>query len=385
MPGLRDNNSTASNSFGLHYGSASLNLTGSLVCGGYDHSTVLGSVSSFDLGFINSMVDISFSVESGGSPFRDGSIPRGLLQGKSSNTDTSTIVDPIIPYLLLSGATCSAIAQNLPMTFQPSLGLYTWNTANLLYTSILKAPTYLSFTFLNVSTTRLTINVPLQLLNLTFTPPLVSKPQQYFPCRPYTATNTDAGNGAYFLGPAFLQAAFVGVKWEQGKFVIAQAPGPAVGASQIVPVVPRATNIASNDISEFAAGWIGTQYWTALSRNSTGPSDGSSGGGGGGELSGGAFAGIVVGIVVGAVLLFSVIWFCVRRRSRSSANTAADDGTYDKYPPQVHEMTMDSARHDIGYQDPQELGYRGAREGDGAARTLRYKMDGQQNATRGYK
>lgn len=390
VPGwLRDDNDTASNSFGLHYGSASLNLTGSLVFGGYDKSRVLGSVGSFDLGFNNSMVasliNISFGVENGGSPFKDGLIPGGLLQENSSSNSISTIINPIIPYLLLSEATCSAIAQNLPVTFSPSLGLYVWNTADPLYTSILKAPTYLSFTFLNVGTTHLTINVPLQLLNLTLTPPLVSKTQQYFPCRPYTATNTEAGNGVYFLGRAFLQAAFVGVNWEQGKFFMAQAPGPAVGASQIVPMDPTATTIASNDISEFAGSWVGTQYWTALSLNSKAPSGGGGGGGRGAvRLSGGAIAGIVVGAIIGAVLLLSVILFCVRRRRRSSLNAAAalpaDD---EEHPPRVHEMPMESARHEIAYQDPQELGHGEAHEADGA--TLRYEMDGQNAAARRFK
>ncbi len=43
-------NVTPSNSFSLHYGSASLGLAGTLVWGGYDQSRVLGDVGSFQLG-----------------------------------------------------------------------------------------------------------------------------------------------------------------------------------------------------------------------------------------------------------------------------------------------------------------------------------------------
>ena len=38
---------------------------------------------------------------------------------------------------------------------------------------------------------------------------------------------------------------------------MAQAPGLAVSASQIVPIEPTAIKIASNDIAEFARSWMG--------------------------------------------------------------------------------------------------------------------------------
>ena len=208
---LRDHNNTASNSFRLHYGSASLDLPGSLVFGGYDQSRVLGPVSSFDLGFNNSIVasliDISFGTASGESAFSNTSSTgsTALLQEvQSSATRISTVFSPPIPYLLLSSATRDEIASNPPVTFNPGLGLYTWNTADDAYTTILKSLTYLAFTFQDVGTTFLTIKVPVQLLNLTFTAPLTKTPTQYFPHRPYTTENTEAGNGVYFLGRAFL-------------------------------------------------------------------------------------------------------------------------------------------------------------------------------------
>ena len=378
VPGyLRDHNNTASNSFGLHYGSASLNLPGSLVFGGYDQSRVLGPVGSFDLGFNNSMVatlvDISFGVSSGSSPFPNATLPAGLLQeAKSSSTGISTIVNPLILYLLFSSATCNAIASHLPVTFNAGLGLYTWNTADSAYNNILASPTYLSFTCLNVGSTRLTISVPMQLLNLTLTAPVVQTPTQYFPCRPYVATNTEAGNGVYFLGRAFLQAAFAGINWEQGKFFLAQAPGPAVGASQIAAIDPTATTIASNDISQFALSWP-APYWVPIGGKVV-PNN-NSGGSGGGGLSGGAIAGIVVGAIIGIALLLAVVLLCMRRRRRRAAEAAAgtSGATYHEYDPVPEKLG--EPRHEIGYQDPRELGYGEAHEADGRG-SQRYEMNG---------
>ena len=48
---LAAHNVTPSNSFGLHYGSASLGLGGSLVWGGYDQSRAIGDIATFALGF----------------------------------------------------------------------------------------------------------------------------------------------------------------------------------------------------------------------------------------------------------------------------------------------------------------------------------------------
>lgn len=377
VPGyLRDHGNTASNSFGLHYGSASLNLPGSLVFGGYDQTRVLGPVGSFDLGFNNSMVatltDISFGVASGSSPFSNATLAAGLLQeAKSSTTGISTVINPLIPYLLFSSATCNAIASHLPVTLNAGLGLYTWNTADPAYTTILSSPTYLSFTFLNIGTTSLIINVPLQLLNLTLTTPLVQTPTQYFPCRPYVATNTGAGDGVYFLGRAFLQGAFAGINWEQGKFFLAQAPGPAVGASQIVPIEPTATTIASNDVSEFAASWP-SPYWNPIAESNENSSNKNSGGGGGGGLSGGAIAGIVIGVVA---LLLALVLRCVWRRRRRAAATAAEPAGAPLHENGPGIEKLGDPRHEIGYQDPRELGYGEPHEAEGR-QSQRYEMNG---------
>ena len=215
IPGqLADENAISSDSFGLHIGSASLNQAGSLTYGGYDQSRVLGEVGAFDLGSGNemlpSLLDIELGVENGTSPF-GADVVTGLLKlNESFNGVQPAVINPIVPYLFMSPQTCAAIAQNLPVTFQPEIGLYTWNTADPQYRSIVSSPSYLAFVFQNSGAGNFTIKVPFQLLNLTLEPPIVSNPQQYFPCRPF---QTNGGSGNYFLGRAFLQAAFIGINW----------------------------------------------------------------------------------------------------------------------------------------------------------------------------
>jgi hypothetical protein len=50
-------------------------------------------------------------------------------------------------------------------------------------------------------------------------------------------------------------AAFVGMNWEQGKSLLAQAPEPASGATSTIPYQPFDRTMSSNDISAFASSW----------------------------------------------------------------------------------------------------------------------------------
>ena len=216
-------NITASNSFGLHYGSVANNQTGSLVFGGFDQSRIVGDVGAYDLGSDNgmlaSLLDVQIGVENGSSPFSADSF-QGLLKLNSAfNGIQPTIVNPVVPYFFMSPATCSAIAQNLPVTLQPNIGLYTWNTADPQYQKIITSSAYLAFVFQDPKG-NLTIKVPFQLLNLTLDAPIVSTPQQYFPCRP-----SNTADNRYYFGKAFLQAAYIGINWENKKWFLGQAPG----------------------------------------------------------------------------------------------------------------------------------------------------------------
>ncbi len=268
IPGqLANEGAISSNSFGLHIGSASLNQAGSLTYGGYDQSRVLGEVGAFDLSHANYMLpfllDIELGVESGTSPFGTDVVTGLLKLNESFNGVQPAVINPVVPYLFMSPQTCAAIAQNLPVTFQQTIGLYTWNTADPQYRTIISSPSYLAFVIQNAGAGNLTIKVPFQLLNLTLEPPIVSSPQQYFPCRPFQA---NGGSGNYFLGRAFLQAAFIGMNWGINKWFIAQAPGPSVGAINTQVIEPNDTSINSYPISDFAATW--SNDWTPLSQSS---------------------------------------------------------------------------------------------------------------------
>lgn len=376
IPGwLRKTGATPSNSFGLHYGSASLSLTASLVFGGYDQTRVLGPVGTFDTGFNDSMsttlLSISFGVASGPSPFPNTTLlsTNLLPQNQQSPTTpgTSTVLNPLIPYLLLPPTTCTGIAAALPLTYSPSLALYLWNTTSPTYHSILTTQTYLNFTFQSPgpsSTTPLSILLPLPLLNLTLTPPLVKTATPYFPCRPFDPpSSSEAGPNAYFLGRAFFQAAFVGMNWEQGKFFIAQAPGPNAGASQIVPLDPEATTVAA--AASGIEAWMGSWGWkdeTNQSNSSTptpvsAPGKSSSpagGGGGGGGLSNGAKAGAAVGSVLGAaILLFAIYRVVVFWRGRGRGGRGQGEDERD-----VFEADEGRKREvvEAGWVNPRELG-----------------------------
>lgn len=335
----------ASNSWGLHYGSASLSQQGSLVFGGYDQSRALGDIGKFELAANSAMManllDVQIGVENGSSPFSEGSYTGLLRLNASFNGVQPAVINPIVPYLFMSPETCTAVTENLPVMFNSQVGLYIWNTTDPQYEKIVKSPAYLAFVFQNAGNGNLTIKVPFQLLNLTLEAPIVTPTQRYFPCRPFYA-NDHSGN--YFLGKAFLQAAFIGINWQVEKFFLAQAPGPGVGASRIIPIGPNDTPISTDPIENFAATWA--RDWTALSdidnnRTTTtlptGATNGQKGTPGTGnsknltetptdatngrkDISGSGLprrtrAGIAVGLVVGALAIAGAVWlFCVRRR-----------------------------------------------------------------------
>ena len=254
----------ASNSWGLHYGSASLNQEGSLIVGGYDQSRVLGNVGVFDLGgngeMVTNLLDIQMGVENGLSPFSEGSYTGLLKLNASFNAVQPAIINPLVPYLYMSPETCAAVAENLLVTLNSQVGLYIWNTTDPQYEQIINSPAYLAFVFQTAGIGNLTIKVFFQLLNLTLEAPIVTTNQQYFPCRPFHASD---GSGDYFLGRAFLQAAFIDMNWQEPKFFLAQAPGPGVGASNIRSIGPSDTSIGNDPIENFAGTWA--RNWTPLS------------------------------------------------------------------------------------------------------------------------
>lgn len=326
-----------SNSFGMHIGSTALSIPPSLYIGGYDQSRVLGAVTVQDYNmhyFPIDLLDIGIGVAEGASPFPFDSKSGLLASGNSSvGVAMQVIVDPIAPFLYLPKSTCDAIAANLPVTYQPNLGLYFWDTGSAAYGPIISSPAFLSFTFrLNSSITQnMTINVPFAILNLTLTPPLVAKPTQYFPCNAGFSYGKSYGEPT--LGKAFLQAAFVGVNWGltgQGSWFLAQAPGPNTPSQAMVREIGVDDRFVLASENVWADTWRGT--WTVIQGaegNSSANSTTEGGAAGAVESkSRGLSKETVIGVAVGAVIvtILCVVAADLWRRSRMRRREAGTRG-----------------------------------------------------------
>ncbi|KAJ5679514.1 hypothetical protein N7462_007758 [Penicillium macrosclerotiorum] len=331
-----DDSKIPSYSWAMHIGSAALGIPGSLMLGGYDQNRIMGDISaqpftSFDSShpggnLVIGLQDIGLGVATGGSPWSFTEKSGLLAESNSSISAPVTLeVDPTRPYLYLPGSTCDAIAANLPVQFNDSLGLYLWEQ-NDQFQTIVTSPAYLSFTFQKNSADdeTIAIKVPFRLLNLTLEAPLVEDSTPYFPCFPTTES--------YFLGRAFLQAAFVlenyGNADGDGNWYLSQAPGPGLNATSEITSVSESQTAISSTSNSWEESW--ESYWTPLSSSATSSSSSSSSSSGSSTpngaasstqsssgLSTGAKAGIGVGCGVGGfALIFVGSWFLIQRRRR---------------------------------------------------------------------
>ncbi|KAI1415522.1 acid protease [Hypoxylon sp. FL1857] len=334
IPGyLWAHNTTASNSFGMHIGSANPRMPGSFYFGGYDQNRIVGDVLTYQDDYTKDITlkDVGIKVIDGSSPWKFESLGGLLASGNSSITSggLQVSVDGCSPYLSLPKSTCDALAENLPVTYNQGLGLYYWNTDDPKYTQIVNSASVLEFVFAGGSNTQnVSISVPFRHLNLTLTAPLVDNPTQYFPC--YTGPSKK-----YTLGRAFLQDAFVGANWGTKSWWLAQAPGPNIPSPSVVELADGDSTIkaSSNDWKE---SWTGS--WTALtpdevdssatvsapsatvSQPATEPSSG---------LSTGAQAGIGVGVgIVGLGIIGAIAFFFLRRRKAAPSDGTASDTAY---------------------------------------------------------
>ncbi|GAB7354269.1 hypothetical protein MBLNU459_g4798t2 [Dothideomycetes sp. NU459] len=288
LPAAYNQSIIPSNSYGIHVGAASQNVSGSLVLGGYDRSRcltspIITSSSAFELS------DIGIGVETGGSAFLgtvNGSAS-GLLK-PSSSTGLTVKPNPGVPYLYLPQDTCDAIASHLPVTFNPDLGLYTWNTDDPAFSKIVNSPSYLSFTFKSSGDNN-TIYVPFALLNLTLESPIVNSATQYFPCSPYSPS----AKQAYHLGRAFLQAAFLAKNWATDTIWLAQAPGPDTPPIQVTTISPSDNTLAAMiNAPSWYDTWSGTLEALPSSSTPSATATVAPGSSSSGSISGGAIAGI---------------------------------------------------------------------------------------------
>ena len=341
----------------------------------------MGDVGAFSLSddggqdnIIVQLLDIQIRVEQGEFPFSASSNTSeddaptsytGLLSVDTSSFSSGTQptnIHPMLSYMYMDPATCSAIVEHLPVTLQRFTNLYIWNTSDPSYTRIMQSSAHLDFIFENSGHGNLTIKVPFQLLNLTLDAPIVSPPVQYFPCQSFHASD---GSNHYFLGKSFLQAAFLGMNWERRKFFLAQAPGPGAAAPNLQDISTDATMISSDPIADFASSW--SRIWksttqTTPSASQATPSDANSEGAdtatgaptptSEGGLSAGAKAGIAIGVVVAVLAVLGLGVFFLRRRRNLNAATmtqpispAKDGLAHEKDGYQVVEAVEKDGRH----------------------------------------
>jgi hypothetical protein len=335
-----------SKSWGMHIGSATLKQSLSLVFGGYDRSRLVSDPFPYDSNgnFEVEIMDIAMGVAEGISPVENLTLGGRL----GSNGNFNLKIDPLSPYMYLPSAVCQAMVEGLPVTYDDGLGLYLWNTDDPAYEAIIDSPLYLDFQFYGLGSSNNSIKLPMTLFDLTLTAPIKSKDTPYFPCR-HTASSSD-----YALGRAFLQGAFIGMNWEEGKFWMGQAPGPSSGASVITSIKKTDTTISKAEFS-WNSSWANT--WKVTSENETqiqtatsatplaststaATSNGTSISG----LSPGAMAGIGVGSAVVALCVISgALYFIRRRRDSKFKNTNRASGPAQVYdygnaypPPRFH-------------------------------------------------
>ena len=243
----------SSQSWGLHMGSAQCNIPGSLYFGGYDQNRLLGAPGIFD-DSATPVTGISINSTIEAFPSTNNLLD-AASSSSSSNAFLSIIPEPALPYLYLPPAVCTSIASRLPLNYNAGLQLYTWDLTHPSLPTLLTSLSTLQFTFTNSSGTSTTVSIPLALLNLTLTPPLVPETTPYFPCRPYSPEND---TGQYYLGRAFLQGAFIGQNWDSGAYFLAQTPGPNLPRSQVVVIGPNDKTISAiNDAPAWEDTWKG--------------------------------------------------------------------------------------------------------------------------------
>ncbi|OQE09512.1 hypothetical protein PENVUL_c006G01500 [Penicillium vulpinum] len=135
-------------------------------------------------------------------PRKSGLLAQGNSSFESGFSVSANVVDP---YIYLPQSSCDAIAAELPVTYNPDLGLYFWNTDGPQHTK----------EYHHQGAIRVT--------HLTLEQPLVRTPTAYLSCF--------GTKRAYALGRAFFQAAFIGVNHgagivDIGNWFLAQALSP---------------------------------------------------------------------------------------------------------------------------------------------------------------
>lgn len=260
-----------SKSFGLHVGSVTANIGGSLILGGYDSSRCLTEPITSDTSLFK-LLEISLNVTRGASAFlnTEKSTISGLLQTSGDQAIGLQVQpEPGVPYLYLPRETCDVIASHLPVTYSEEFNLYLWDVDAPAYSEIISSPHSLVFSFASGTDGRemSNINVPFALLNLTLSTPLKSKPTPYFPCSPWNSSE----DTSYHLGRAFLQAAFLSQNSHSNTMFLAQAPGPDHLAQNVKKIATTDSGVTpASNAPDWDSTWAGTLKALSSSSSDTG-------------------------------------------------------------------------------------------------------------------
>lgn len=240
--------SVLSRTWGYHVGSTHLKQPASLVFGGYDRARLIGEPASYsfadDSYMKASLSSLELKVTIGEPPLKDFDKNNAF----ESKGPWNMKIDPTLPYMYLPETVCEEMGKHLPLNFDENLGLYLWKTSDPAY-SIVNSSVALEFKFTPPSKKVNIIRVPLRLLHLTLTSPLVEKDTPYFPCRP-TKSRQD-----YALGRAFLQAAYIGMNWHEEIFWMGQAAGPKMGVRDIVSLEKDVKSLKPTESNDWEKSW----------------------------------------------------------------------------------------------------------------------------------
>ena len=203
--------------------------------------------------------------------------------------------------------------------------------------------------------------MPISLLKLTLTAPLVKTPTQYFPCNPF---DWGKSYGGYALGKAFLQAAFLGVNWQldgNGNWFLAQAPGPNTPSQAVAKSIALDDAFVEPSANDWADTWKGA--WTPIAGAATAGPMGSDAAGHttkhGSAPSGGAIAGVAVGSVLAAGILIGAV-VCYKKsfkRSRNIRLSAAEEGEWQRKELEASDVKRPLEPLEMAYEPlaPREL------------------------------